>query len=155
MSNVFSITVKNVDRKFQYMRVYSIHRTSIDAVPTVKRIVDIPITSDTLTYTDTGTTGDTVDPTKMLYIGGEAIKASVIEQKDNTLFLGNIELSRPNLTKELKDKGITSIGTAASSLRELVIGDYTNPKSFYINVHQMPKGNTSMFKKGERYRVGA
>ena len=155
VSNVFSITVKNVDRKFQYMRVYSIHRTSIDAVPTVKRIVDIPITSDTLTYTDTGTTGDTVDPTKMLYIGGEAIKASVIEQKDNTLFLGNIELSRPNLTKELKDKGITSIGIAASSSRELVIGDYTNPKSFYTNVHQMPKGNTSMFKKGERYRVGA
>lgn len=154
VSNVFSITVENVDRKFQYMRIYSIQRTSIDAVPTVKRIIDIPITDSTLTYTDTGTVGDTVDPTKLLYIGGEDIIAGTIEQKDNTLFLGNIEISRPNLTDALKKANITNMGTASSSVRTLTIGSYANPKSFYTNTHQMPKGNTSGFKAGERYRVG-
>lgn len=154
VSNVFSIEVKNVDRKFQYMRIYSIQRTSIDSTPTIKRVVDIPITSDVLTYTDTGTIGDIVDPTKLLYIGGEDIIAKTIEQKDNTLFLGNIEVRRPNITKSLKDSNITNIGTAQSSSRTITIGSYSNPKSFYTNTHQMPSGNTSGFKTSERYRVG-
>lgn len=154
VSNVFQITVRNVDRKFQYMRIYSVHRTSLDSVPTVKRITDIPITDDILTYVDTGTTGDSVDPTKLLYIGGEDIVAGTIEQKDNTLFLGNIEVNRKNITSLLDENGITDIGTAYSSSRSISLGDYTNPKSFYINTHQMPKGNTSGFKTGERYRVG-
>lgn len=153
-SNVFQITVENVDRKFQYMRIYSVHRTSLDSVPSVKRIADIPITDDTLTYIDTGTTGDTVDPTKLLYIGGEDIIAGAIEQKDNTLFLGNIEVSRKSVTNLLKENNITDIGTVYSSSRTISLGDYTNPKSFYINTHQMPKGNTSGFKTGERYRIG-
>lgn len=154
VSNVFSITVQNVDRKFQYMRIYSVQRTSIDAVPTVKRIVDIPITADELTYVDTGTVGDIVDPTKLLYIGGENIVAGTIEQKDNTLFLGNIEVKRSSITNSLREAGITDMGTAQSSSRTINIGSYTNPKSFYTNTHQMPKGNTSGFKTNERYRVG-
>lgn len=152
ISNVFQIKVENVDQKFQYMRIYSIQRTSIDAVPTVKRLVDIPITASILTYTDTGTVGDTVDPTKLLYIGGEQIVAHTIEQKDNTLFLGNIEVSRPNVTPLLE--GFASVGSVQSSTRDIKLGEYTNPNSFYINAHQMPKGNTSGFKWGERYRVG-
>lgn len=154
VSNVFSIRVENVDRKFQYMRIYSIHRTSIDSVPTVKIITDIPITSDVLTYIDTGTIGDIIDPSRLLYIGGEDIIAHTISEKDNTLFLGNIEINRPNISKELKDLGIFSLGTASSSLRQLKLGEHTNPKALYINSHQMVVGNTSSFKSNDKYRVG-
>ena len=154
VSNVFSIKVENADRKFQYLRIYSIQRTSVDSVPVVKRVADIPVTSDVITYTDTGTTGDTVDPMKLLYIGGEDIVAHTIEQKDNTLFLGNIEINRSNLTQEFKDEGIEQFGEAQSNIRTVKLDEYTNPKSFYINNHQMIKGNTSGFKSNERYRIG-
>lgn len=154
VSNVFSITVENVDRKFQYMRIYSVQRTSIDAVPTVKRITDVPITDNVLTYVDTGTTGDTIDPTRLLYIGGEDIIAGTIAQKDNTLFLGNIDIVRQNISNILKEGGITNIGTAQSSSRTIDIGECTNPRSFYINSHQMVSGNTSGFKTNDRYRIG-
>ena len=39
----FKIKVNNVDTNFDYIRIYSIHRTSLNAVPTVKRIIDLPI----------------------------------------------------------------------------------------------------------------
>ena len=48
VSNSFNIVVENVDTGFDYLRIYSIHRTSIDAVPTVKRVVDLsPVTGST------------------------------------------------------------------------------------------------------------
>ena len=42
----FKIKIKNVDKQFDYLRIYSIIRTSQDAVPTCKRVVDLKITSD-------------------------------------------------------------------------------------------------------------
>lgn len=42
----FKIYIDNVDRQFDYLRIYSIIRTSQDATPTVKRVVDLSI-SDT------------------------------------------------------------------------------------------------------------
>lgn len=78
-SNVFSITINNVETNFQYLRIYSIHRTSLDAVPTVKIVTDIEILDKTnITYIDTGRVGDIEDPTRMLYIGGESIIASTL-----------------------------------------------------------------------------
>ena len=41
VGNSFSIVIDNIDKSFDYVRIYSIHRTSIDAVPTVKRVVDL------------------------------------------------------------------------------------------------------------------
>ena len=44
-----------------------------------------------------------IDPTKMLYIGGESIIAGTIAEKDNTLFLGNITLDRSSIPEEIKN----------------------------------------------------
>lgn len=41
VSNSFSIEIENVDRKFDYLRIYSIQRTSINATPNVRRVVDL------------------------------------------------------------------------------------------------------------------
>lgn len=41
----FNINIYNVDKQFDYIRVYSIIRTSQDATPTVKRVVDLPISN--------------------------------------------------------------------------------------------------------------
>ena len=50
-----------------------------------------------LSFIDTGFTGDAIDPTELLYKGGETIVAQTMEQKDGTLFLGNINISRSML----------------------------------------------------------
>ena len=99
VENAFEITVQNVDRNFEFLRIYSIMRTSINGTPLCKRVQDIEITANTLTFTDTGTEGNTVDPTELLYKGGEQIACETIEQKDGTLFLGNLTLKRESLRK--------------------------------------------------------
>ena len=43
IGNSFNIAIDKVDKNFEYVRVYSIHRTSIDAIPTIKRVVDLAI----------------------------------------------------------------------------------------------------------------
>lgn len=105
VSNSFTITIKNPDPKFDYVRIYSIHRTSIDATPTVLNVTDLAINgSNSLIYTDNGTTGVTIDPTELLYIGGESITPKTMAQKDNTLFLGNILLNNKIVPESLRNK---------------------------------------------------
>lgn len=202
VSNSFNIEIANVDRRFDYIRIYSIHRTSINATPDVRRVVDLatptggqskyklnsyeinlPANKMTLyrrgsgaektldqykpfysgsnykswtfdtneyysinfggdyliwdagtsfiitvtksnkasmqlangstmtgilsinkaTYTDNGSSGDSVDPTELLYIGGEEVVFGTMAQKDNTLFLGDIETKRKILDSTIKN----------------------------------------------------
>lgn len=66
-----------------------------------------------VTFIDDGTQGDYIDPTELLYKGGETIKASTIAQKDGTLFLGGLSITRdhPNIKDALlKHTGILSSG---------------------------------------------
>lgn len=60
--------------------------------------VDIPYIS----YIDTGREGFIIEPVSLLYRGGEAIACNTITQKDNTLFLGNINLKRENIPDSIK-----------------------------------------------------
>lgn len=96
----FNIDINNVDTKFDYVRVYSILRTSIDATPTVKRVTDYDINNNTsITIVDNNTTGDTIDPYYLLYLGGKDIVPKCIASKDNTLFLGDITYKRLDIKK--------------------------------------------------------
>ena len=101
VENAFKITVNSVDKNFDYLRIYSIQRTSLNGAPICKRIQDIDLTSlgsgTSVSYIDNGYSGDTVDPTELLYKGGEVVKAETIEQKDGTLFLGGITIERNSL----------------------------------------------------------
>lgn len=159
INTAFDIEVKNIDSRFDYLRIYSIIRTSIDAVPTVKRVTDIELLgNNTVTYIDTGTTGDIVDPTSLLYIGGKDIVAGCIHSKDNTLFLGDITYKRKEITDMLRvasDDG--KVGDALMDIsigsREIELpgkGIFTGD---YVNVNQLST-NTSTFKRGETYRLG-
>lgn len=99
----FKITINNLDSNFKYLRIYSIQRTSLNAVPICKRVQDIDIKEkQSVTYTDTGVNGDSIDPTELLYKGGEPVIAQTLEQKDNTLFLGNITLKREPVPQTVK-----------------------------------------------------
>lgn len=159
VSNSFDIELSNVDNSFDYIRVYSIHRTSINAVPTVKRVVDLAPLLDSndnlykVRYTDNGISGDAIDPTELLYLGGEEVVFGTMAQKDNTLFLGDIETKRKILDSTIrsyfKGKSITfSVYNKSISSPEAK-GFYPYSNQLKMNSYQF-----KTFKYLEYYRFG-
>jgi len=93
VNNTFKIELNGIENKFEYVRIYSIHRTSIDTTPEVKSLIDLKIgTSNSLMFIDNGNYGSIVSSDLLLYIGGEELVPRCMSQKNNTLFLGNIKL---------------------------------------------------------------
>ena len=116
MDNVFKITIENFDDNFEYLRIYSIQRTSINGTPICKRIQDIELSSirstniKSVSFTDTGTIGTFVEPTELLYKGGRDILVGTMEHKDGTLFMGDITTrsKRPNITLNAQNTPLDS-----------------------------------------------
>jgi hypothetical protein len=148
----FKISLSNLDTSYEYLRIYSIHRTSLDATPTVKLVADL-ITSTQL-YVDTGNVGETVDPTILLYIGGEEIAPYTLTQKDNTLFLGNYTLKRtlipPALKTLIKDNSTVTFTRTEESFTFNAVSDTQYNSIYELNFDSTIKG----FQKGEVYRFG-
>ena len=155
VSNSFTIEVEGVDRNFDYLRIYSIHRTSINATPTVKRIVDIAVSSSGagIIYTDNGISGDSVDPTELLYIGGEEVVFGTMTQKDNTLFLGDIQMKRKTLDSTIRNYFRNKSVTFNSITKSITP---PGPKGYYPYNNQLKLNSYQFktFKYLEYYRFG-
>lgn len=258
VSNSFNIEITNVNKNFDYIRVYSIHRTSINATPDVRRVVDLApptgasnyniagnvgydvnlpankislmrrsdwIEENTLDkytpstdtsnykswnidttkysriifydsrnfltfptgktatitiisgnrtsiqlsdssnmvltdyvnvkveYTDNGQSGDSIDPTELLYIGGEEVVFGTMTQKDNTLFLGDIKTNRKTLDstirKYFKGQDIEFVISSKSLASPKVEGYYPYNNQLKLNSYQF-----KTFKYLEYYRFG-
>lgn len=157
VSNSFTITITNPDTRFDYIRVYSIHRASIDATPNVLNVVDLPINAanvragETLTYTDNGTIGTNVDPTELLYVGGEEVVFGTMTQKDNTLFLGNADIKRKLIGPDI----INSIKGGNISFNQRYVGNYVRTAGYYPYKNSLYLGSKiKSFKYLEWYRFG-
>lgn len=182
----FQIIVSKVDTSgnWDYLRVYSISRTAIDGTPVCKRVVDININDfeeeKSITYVDNGEFGETVDSTRLLYVGGERIVPSTIAQKDGTLFLGNYKIIRPELSKEakeklksaFKDKATGFFNTSYNSVTSTegalpvtskvarkmvsVLATSSAMNSTYQYTSQLSDSQNKIttFKSGETYRIG-
>lgn len=98
-SCAFKISLKNLDSRFNNINIYSLVTSS---TITCNKVATLPISTEVL-YTDTGAYNIQIDPTTLLYIGGTEIHAGTIAQKDNTLFIGNIELQTDSLNEDLKN----------------------------------------------------
>ena len=146
----FKITINNLDDNFDYVRIYSIHRTSLNATPYVKRVIDLPVQA-TVYYTDTGNIGEAIDPILLLYVGGEEIFARTLAQKDNTLFLGNIILNRPSIPDSIKQDIYTNT-QIQDDLRTITVLGSIGEHYKYGN--QLTVENPTTFKSREHYRLG-
>lgn len=153
VSNSFDISISNIDNKFDYLRIYSIQRTSIDSTPICRVVADISVSdSNNINYVDNGIIGSTIDPTELLYIGGEEVIFGTMTQKDNTLFLGDISLKRAsipdNIKKYFKSKAVYFI---ANKQYETPI-----PKGYYPYENKLHLNSTYIktFKFLEWYRFG-
>ena len=165
VDNAFKITVTDLDyNSFDYVRIYSIQRTSLNAIPIVKRIQDVSLenvslSNNIITYIDAGTSGDIIPPTDLFYKGGEMIKAKTLEQKDGTLFLGNISLNESFIKLTDVDLHPTFTCNETRTIKTLPYSGgaykYSNQLSTYIikngRKKNVPCGG---FKKGDIYRCG-
>lgn len=90
----FKIRIENVDIHYDNIRIYSFIRTTLDGDPIVSIVGDLNIEKDKpnqyYEIIDDNYGNINVPATDILFLGGNTISASTIEQKDNTLFLGNI-----------------------------------------------------------------
>ena len=154
IGNSFSINISRADTRFDYIRVYSIHRTSLNATPECKIVTDLAIPeSGDVSYTDNGISGSTIDPTELLYVGGEEVVFGTMAQKDNTLFLGDIKTKRKILDSTIrsyfKGKSITfSIYNKSIDSPEAK-GYYPYSNQLKMNSYQF-----KTFKYLEYYRFG-
>ncbi|WCF56883.1 stabilization protein [Bacteroides phage PhiCrAssBcn5] len=150
----FQINFTELDSSYDFIRVYSIHRTSIDATPTVRKVADLA--TDTKLYVDTGTTGEIVDPTLLLYVGGEEIAPYTMTQKDNTLFLGNYTLKRSLISTELKNqiKSDSIVTTILGGLDDVIESEWNVNTQYNSNYDLNYDSRIKGFQKGEIYRLG-
>lgn len=157
VNTAFTITVKCEEniQIYDYVRVYSIHRTSLNATPTVKVLGDIPITSNNFAgkIVDTGRVGYNVDPTMLLYLGSSQIKANTLEQKDGTLFLGGYSILEEPITYALKDE-IRDNSTISFEYVERNISSSDGSFYPYKNQLSMSEGDITTLKSREWYRFG-
>lgn len=122
-------------KKFDYVRFYSIYRSSLDTTPLVKVINEIKINnpnandSETVTFTDDNTQGYVYDAQQLL-IRNNKIIPQTFNYKDGKLFFGNFK----------NDIGITSI---EDDTFEGVSIQWFNSKSLEISPNE--DGVTSEF----------
>lgn len=163
VSSSFTITINNADSNFDYVRIYSIQRTSLNADPIAKRLDDLPITKGSaIIYVDNGTTGATVDPTELLYIGGKEIKALTMVDKDNTLFMGNITQVNSLVTSiqeyydDIREENPDdTMGISfKTGIAKKVTNDHATGIYSYTNELNSNHREISTFKGGETYRFG-
>lgn len=90
------MTIKNYDTSFDYIRIYSAVRSTLDGELSVHIVGDLAIPEDgrTLTFQDVHKNQETIQSVQIYFIGGTPLAAKTITQKDNTLFAGNIKTSQ-------------------------------------------------------------
>lgn len=155
----FDISITDPDDNFDYLRIYSIQRTSLDATPIVKIVEDLKVNnneSNPLTYTDNGTTGSSIDPTELLFVGGKAIKVLTMTEKDKTLFMGNITQENSSIEK-LQDYFLAHPATISFGFSNS-IKNFSQPHDSevypYSNTLKYNSDKQTTFKGGEYYRFG-
>lgn len=154
-NSIFNINISDVDTSFEYLRVYSIFRTSLDNTVVAKLVKDIAIDGlSTINLVDNNSTGEAIDPTELLFTGGDYIVASTIAQKDNTLFLGDLKVSNITLNKSSEELIQSALkDSMLFSLRE-VPKFISNDLYPYENQLKYSSDKIKSFKGGETYRVG-
>lgn len=166
-SNVVKLQIgaNAMDTSFDYMRVYSVFRSSLDGQVTVGLIDEVKTTSGSVTIVDDGAHFEAVDVTKLLYLGSDSVKPNTITQKDNTLFLGNFESVGRSSAADLESTIDSTMRSGSTSScitfsRTPITGaesiDYTTNNGLYPYNNQLDNTSSKVlsFKGNEKYRFG-
>ena len=154
----FKLNISNLDSKnYDYIRVYSLYRTSINGETVAQIVKDYEITNlNNLIIEDSNTNNILIDSSMLFYLGGDNFVASTFAQKDDVLFLGDIKTTDvvvdDNLIKMLTptsdDQGIYNSPFVSFNTKEIKLTESHN-KEFQLNSSEK---EIKTFKSGEWYR---
>ena len=159
------------ESSYEYIRLYSVRRTSLNGDATVNIVKDFKVETNITSYTvlDNGIGQDTIDPGQIFFVGGTPLFAKTLCQKDNTLFMGGIKTEGVLLSTDIKnalhntinivtsgedvisaDSGILTENNKTIPVSEVPFNDYYP--------YSLQKDNEAIisrtFKVGEVYRFG-
>lgn len=109
VQNSFVITINDLDSGFDYLRVYSVIRTSNDTTAQCRIVADIKIPDNisedafSITLVDDGIKGSSISDTHILFVGGDELVVGTMTSKEGTLFAGNISIKRPKIKDIIED----------------------------------------------------
>lgn len=156
-SNSFRISIKvsNQLNEFSYLRVYSTHRTTLNAEVAAYIVSDIKLKGvGEYTIVDTGHGLESIDPTSLLYKEREPFSAGTFAQKDNVLFVGDITLLGDNTDNFLTIRKLISNHAGYEETHTEV--DYYPPSGVYPYESNLDDNNLQLkgFKCNDIYRLG-
>ena len=114
------------------------------------------------TIIDNGLQGYTIDPSELLFKGGEYIIPKTLSQKDGTLFFGNIKILENSLKIDSdileKWRNTKTIGNNLPMFiwmnNHKIIGNIDTENEYYPYKSYLGKGDNTTFKSKEEYRLG-
>jgi hypothetical protein len=161
-TNSFVISVTGLDVNgeacpWDFLRVYSIERTTKDTVTNCRVVIDYKVkdlqTTDVISFTDTGLNmGYSFDWNALQFLGADDMTVGTIAIKDNTLFAGNITTRDQRPLEAIQEMLMAN----PFSFKDEVADPYT--LSFDKNVYNYSPYSLGTplqhWKKGETYRIG-
>lgn len=172
-----TFSMSGLDSTFDYVRLYRIVRTSLDASVSAAIVGESSISDGIVTIVDDGAHDETVDPSSFLYLGSQDVVAGTMAQKDGTLFLGNLKSVGNSGIDSIEDEVKSSafvlsserfeygkdwesaiVEFRRSSSRDITAADchipYIYADGYYPYESQLKYTNSqiSTFKGGEKYR---
>lgn len=90
-NNSITLSISGLDTSYDYFRVYSIERSSLNGTIVGYLIAENKINSTgESVVVDSGNPLSTIDASSLLYLGSQAVVAGTLTHKDQTLFLGDL-----------------------------------------------------------------
>lgn len=116
----FKIELTNLDKTFDYVRVYSATRTSQEGDVVARIVGSYSIKEDTkkITIVDNAINQETIEANQLFFIGGTPFIAGTLAYKDGTLFFGNLKTSELDIPKELEDALQKTIAHVTDKVRK-------------------------------------
>lgn len=113
----------------------------------------IPEEKADISFIDNGSIGDIIDPTELLYLGGNTICPNTFEQKDGTLFIGNYTINNNDISEETAIKIRNLLGSKLGFKYRATSISYKGKNDYYNYEGQLGESDVAGFKYMEWYGV--
>lgn len=150
--NSITIRFESQTNQFDKYILYSIQRVSENTEPIARKVQEFELDENNVaSIEDTGNIGESISASDLLYKGSEVIVAQTMANKDNTLFLGNIEVKTAQMSDTLitliKDQSNYNVSESYDSHSRQDYG------IAYPRENGIQQSNPYL-RKGNYYRVG-
>ena len=157
----FKLEISNLDINYTNLRVYSIHRTSLNGEPKAKLVADVEINNqDVIIVRDTNNNQETIDASSLLFMGGEELIPKTLTQKDNTLFIGNVKSNNVVVKEDISELRELNPSTQIIESKYITFFNKLISKAKdngYYDFEQETLNSSldvKTYKSGETYRFG-